>query len=95
MSVIISAVAAYTGNNNDRNQQTYGLDRSGPEKILEMTRNGHNFFFPNVKMINAAVKTHAAVPEKLTINFFWPYKCFFLILFYMFFVLIFQVSAGC
>ena len=77
LSVIISAVAAYTGNNNDRNQQTYGLDWSGPEKILEMTRNGHNFFFPNVKMINAAVKTHAAVPEKLTINFFWPYKCFF------------------
>jgi hypothetical protein len=58
LSVIISAVAAYTGNNNDRNQQTYGLDRSGPEKILEMTRNGHIFFSPNVKMINAAVKTH-------------------------------------
>jgi spore coat protein CotH len=24
----------------------------------EMTGNGHNYFFPNVKMINAAVKTH-------------------------------------
>jgi hypothetical protein len=32
-----------------------------------MTGNGHNFIFPNVKTINAAVKTHAAVPEKLTI----------------------------
>ena len=56
------AVAAYTGNNhachrhkrftdNDRDQQTYGAD-------LEMTGNGHNYFFPNVKMMNAAVKTH-------------------------------------
>ena len=71
--VIISdgsnAVAAYTGNNhaclrhkrftdNDRDQQTYGSDWSGPEKIPEMTGSGHNLFFPNVKTINAAVKTH-------------------------------------
>jgi spore coat protein CotH len=35
----------------------------------EMTGNGHNYFF---SMINATVKnTHAAVPEKLTINLFW------------------------
>jgi hypothetical protein len=62
-------VAAFTGNNhawlrhkrftdNDRDQQTYGLDPSRTEKIPEMTRNGHNFFFPNVKTINVAVKTH-------------------------------------
>jgi hypothetical protein len=30
---------------------TYGADP-------EMTGNGHNFFPPNVKTINAAVKTH-------------------------------------
>jgi hypothetical protein len=76
-------VAAYTGNNhaclrhkrftdNDRDQQTYGSNRSRAEKIPEMTGNGHKFVFPNVKTINAAVKTHTAVPEKLTINFFWP-----------------------
>ena len=76
ISVDSNAVAAYTGNNhaclrhkrftdNDRDQQTYGSDGSGPKKNSEMTRNGHNFFFPNVK-------THAAVPEKLTINFFGP-----------------------
>jgi hypothetical protein len=41
-------------------------------KLPEMTANGHNVFFPNVKAINAAIKTHAAVPEKLTINFFLP-----------------------
>jgi hypothetical protein len=62
ISVGSNAVAAYTGNNhaclrhkrftdNDRDQQTYGADP-------EMTGNGHNFFSPNVKMINAAVKTH-------------------------------------
>ena len=84
--VIISdgsnAVAAYTGNNhsclrhkrftdNDHDQQTYGSYQSRPEKIPEMTGNGHIFFFPNVKTINAAVKnTHAAMPEKLTIDFF-------------------------
>ena len=78
LSVIISAVAAYAGNNNDRNQQTYGLDRSGPEKILEMTRNGHIFFSPMYKNDQCGSKnTHAAVTEKLTIKFFWPYKCFF------------------
>ena len=69
ISVGSNAVAAYTGNNhaclrhkrftdNDRNQQTYGLDRSEPEKIPEMTENRHNILFPNVKTINAAVKTH-------------------------------------
>ena len=39
------------------------LDRTGADP--EMTANGHNVFFPNVKAINAAIKTHAAVPEKL------------------------------
>ena len=46
-------MAAYTGNNqciclrhkrftdNDRDQQTYGSDRSEPEKIPEMIFNGH------------------------------------------------------
>ena len=69
ISVGSNAVAAYTGNNhaclrhkrftdNDRDQQTYGSDRSGAEKIPEMTGNGHKFVFPNVKTINAAVKTH-------------------------------------
>jgi hypothetical protein len=69
ISVGSNAVAAYTGNNhaclrhkhftdNDRNQQTYGSDRSEPEKIPEMTENRHNILFPNVKTINAAVKTH-------------------------------------
>jgi hypothetical protein len=43
-------------------------DRTGADP--EMTGNGHNFFFLNVKTINAAVKTHTAVPEKLTINLF-------------------------
>jgi hypothetical protein len=73
-------VAAYIGNNhaclrhkrftdNDRDQQTYGSDQSGAEKITEMTGNGHKFVFPNVKTINAAVKTHTrGVPEKITIN---------------------------
>ena len=67
ISVGSNAVAAYTRNNhaclrhkryidNDRNQQTYGSDRSGAD--LEMTGNGHNIFFPNVKTINAVVKTH-------------------------------------
>ena len=69
ISIGSNAVAAYTGNNhaclrhkrftdNDRDQQTYGSDRSGPEKIPEMTGNGHKKKFPNVKTINAAVKTH-------------------------------------
>ena len=60
---------AYTGNNNacprhkhctdnDRDQQTYGSDRSEPEKIPEMTFNGHKKKIPNVKTIDAAVKTH-------------------------------------
>ena len=79
--VIISvgsiAVAAYTGNNhaclrhkqfidNDRDQQTYGPERSRPG-------NGHNTFFPQSKNDQCGSKnTHAAVPEKLTINLFWP-----------------------
>jgi hypothetical protein len=57
ISVDSNAVAAYTGNNhacirhkrftdNDRDQQTYGSDGSGPKKNPEMTRNGHNFFPP-------------------------------------------------
>jgi len=59
-----NAVAAYTRNNhaclrhkcftdNDRNQQTYGSE-SGPGNDWKRTQ----FFFPNVKTINAAVKTH-------------------------------------
>ena len=87
ISVGSNAVAAYTGNNhaclrhkrftdNDRDQQTYGYDWSGPE----MTGNGHTFFFSNVKTINASSEnTHAAVPEKLTINFCWPNRSFFLV----------------
>ena len=86
MFVIISvgsnAVAAYTGNNhaclrhkcftdNDRDQQTYGSDRSGPGKILEMTGNGHNYFFSKCKNDQCGSQnTRAAVPEKLTIIFF-------------------------
>ena len=69
ISVGSNAVAAYIGNNHAclrhkrftdkyRDQQTYGSDWSGPEKIPEMTGNGHKNVFPNVKMINAAVKTH-------------------------------------
>jgi hypothetical protein len=69
ISVGSNTVAANIGNNhaclrhkcftdNDRDQQTYGSDRSGPEKIPEMTGNGHNIFFSNVKTLNAAVKTH-------------------------------------
>jgi len=57
ISVGSNAVAAYTGNNhaclrhkrftdNDHDQQTYGSNHSGPEKIPEMTGNGHNFFSP-------------------------------------------------
>jgi hypothetical protein len=70
ISVGSNAVAAYTGKNhaclrhkrftdNDRDQQTYGSSRSRSEKIPEMTRNGHNSPAPppNVKTINAAVKT--------------------------------------
>jgi len=57
ISVGSNAVEAYTGNNhaclrhkcftdNDRDQQSYGSDRSGPEQISEMTGNGHKFVFP-------------------------------------------------
>ena len=66
ISVGSNAVAAYTGNNhaclrhkrftdNDHDQQTYGSNHSGPEKIPETDT---IFFFPNVKTINAAVKTY-------------------------------------
>ena len=69
ISIGSNAVAAYTGNNhsclrhkhftdNDRDQQTYGSDQSRPEQIPEMTGSRHIFFPPNVKTINAAVKTH-------------------------------------
>ena len=65
ISVVSNAVAAYTGNNhvclrhkrftdNDRNQQTCGSDWSGPRNDRKRTQ----FFFSNVKTINAAVKTH-------------------------------------
>ena len=65
ISVGSNAVAAYTGNNhaclrhkrftdNDRDQQTYGSNRSRSEKIPET-----DTISPlNVKTINAAVKTH-------------------------------------
>jgi hypothetical protein len=47
------------------------MDRSGADP--EMTGNGHNTFFPQSKNDQCGSKnTHAAVPEKLTINFFWP-----------------------
>ena len=46
-------------------------DQTGADP--EMTRNGHNFFFPQCKNDQCGSKnTHAAVPEKLTINFFGP-----------------------
>ena len=73
-------MAAYTGNNhaclrhkrftdNDRDQQTYGLDRSGSGNDQKRTQ----FFFPQCKNDQCGSKnTHAAVPEKLTINFFGP-----------------------
>ena len=71
ISVGLNAAAAYTRNNhaclrhkrftdNDRDQQTYGSD---PKKFRKLT-----IFFPQCK------NTHAAVPEKLTIIFFWPYS---------------------
>ena len=64
-----NAVAAYTRNNhaclrhkrftdNDRDQQTYGSDRSVPQCKNDQC---------------GSKNTHVAVPEKLTINFFWPY----------------------
>ena len=34
---------------NDRDQQTYGSDRSGPEKIPEITGNKTPIFFPQCK----------------------------------------------
>jgi hypothetical protein len=75
---------AYTGNNNaclrhkrctdnDRDQQTYGSDRSEPEKIPEMTFNGHTKKKSQCKNDRCGSKnTHMVVPEKLSINFFWP-----------------------
>ena len=76
-------MAGYTGNNHaclrhkcftddDRNQQTYGSNQSRPEKIPEMTGNGHNFFSQCKSDQCGSKNTHTAVPEKLTINFFWP-----------------------
>ena len=78
ISVGSNAVAAYTGNNhaclrhkhftdNDRDQQTYGSDRSGPGNDWKRTQ----FFFSQCKNDQCSSKnTHTAVPEKLTINFF-------------------------
>ena len=65
ISVGSNAVAAYTGNNhaclrhkrftdNDRDQQTYGSNRSRSEKIPETD----TISPPNVKTINAAIKTN-------------------------------------
>jgi hypothetical protein len=80
ISVSSNAVAANTGKNhaclrhkrftdNDREQQTYGSDRSGPEKFRKRTQ----FFSPQCKNDQCGSKnTHVAVPEKLTIKFFWP-----------------------
>ena len=71
-------MAAYTGNNhacirhkrftdNDRDQQTYRSDRSGPEKIPETD----TIFLSQCKNDQCGSKnTQAAVPEKLTIHFF-------------------------
>ena len=76
ISVGSNAVAAYTGNNhaclrhnrftdNDRDQQTYGAHP-------EMTGNEHNFFSQCKNDQCGSKNTHTAVPERLTINFFWP-----------------------
>jgi len=49
-------------------------DRTGadPQKITEMTGNGHNFFSQCKNDQCDSKNTHTAVPEKLTINFVWP-----------------------
>ena len=84
ISVGSNAVATYTGNNhaclwhkrftdNDRDQQTYRSDQSISGNGQKRTQ----FFFPQCKKDQCGSKnTHAAVPEKLTINFFglsWIY----------------------
>ena len=78
ISVGSNAVAAYTRNNhaclrhkrftdNDRDQQTYGSDRSRSGNDRKRTQQ----FFSQCKNDQCGSKnTHAAVPEKLTINFF-------------------------
>jgi hypothetical protein len=38
----------------------------------EMTGNGHNFFSQCKSDQCGSKNTHTAVPEKLTINLFWP-----------------------
>jgi hypothetical protein len=79
ISVGSNAVAAYTGNNhaclrhkrftdNDHDQQTYGSDWSRSGNDRKRTQ-----FFSQCKNDQCGSKnTHVAVPEKLTINFFWP-----------------------
>ena len=74
-------MAAYTGNNhaylrhkhftdNNRDQQTSRAD-------LEMDPN----LFSQCKNNQCGSKnTHAAVPEKLTINFVWPWGYYFSII---------------
>ena len=81
ISVGSNAVAAYTGNNHaclwhkcftdtDRDQQTYGSNRSGPRKDRKWTQ----ILLSQCKNDQCGSKnTHVAVPEKLTIKFVWPY----------------------
>jgi hypothetical protein len=77
ISVGSNAVAAYTGNNhaclrhkcftdNDRDQQTYGVDRKRTQILFSQCKNNQC----------DSKNTHAAVPEKLTIIFFWPYHLY-------------------
>jgi hypothetical protein len=85
ISVGSNAVAVYTGNNhaclwhkrftdNDRDQQTYVSDRSGPEKFRKWPETD-TILFPQCKNNQCGSKnTHAAVPEKLTINLFLPWQ---------------------
>ena len=81
ISVGSNAVAVYTGNNhaclwhkrftdNDRDQQTYVSDRSGPEKFRKWPETDTILFLQCKNNQCGSKNTHAAVPEKLTINCF-------------------------
>jgi hypothetical protein len=57
---------------NDRDQQTYGSDQSGPVKIPERPETD-TILYSQCKNDQCSSKnTHTVVPEKLTINFVWP-----------------------
>ena len=71
ISVGSNAVAAYTGNHQCLRHKRF-TDNDSDQQIYRNDRKRTQYFFPNVKTINATVKTHAVVPEKLTIIFFWP-----------------------